>query len=170
MKYTLRDISFAAFLTAVLYVQQVALSALPNIQLCTVLLIWYTLHFSRLLPLVLPGFILLEGITYGFGIWWFSYLYVWAILVLIVYPLRKKELSPVLLAAIGGGFGLAFGFLCSLPYFAMGGVSLGFSYWISGIPFDIAHCVGNAVATLLLWKPLEFVAQRLRPYLDAKKH
>lgn len=29
------------------------------------------------------------------------------------------------------------------------------SYWVSGIPFDLIHCGGNFVMTLVLYKPLK---------------
>ena len=31
---------------------------------------------------------------------------------------------------------------------------MAFSYFITGIPFDIRHCVGNFVLTLVLYRPL----------------
>ena len=52
-----------------------------------------------------------------------------------------------------GGYGLCFGALCALPYLAFGpGAAL--ANWVSGIPFDIAHCAGNFLTTLLLYTPL----------------
>ena len=44
----IREIAVSAFLTAILYLQQVALSPLPNIHLCALLLILYTLYFPKL--------------------------------------------------------------------------------------------------------------------------
>lgn len=33
--------------------------------------------------------------------------------------------------------------------------------WVSGIPFDLAHCFGNFVAALALYRPLSRLMQRL---------
>ena len=51
--------------------------------------------------------------------------------------------------------GLLFGALCSLPYFFVGGWQMAFSYWVGGITFDLAHCAGNFVLTLALYRPLK---------------
>ena len=48
------ELAFAALLTAILFVQQVALAVLPNVHLCAVLLLWYVVAFPRLVPLILP--------------------------------------------------------------------------------------------------------------------
>lgn len=156
----IRDIAVSAFLTAVLYLQQVALSPLPNIHLCALLIILYTLYFPKLVFPVTAAFILLEGITYGFGIWWISYLYTWPLLIAFVLLFRKNR-SKWFWASAGGGFGLIYGALCAIPYIFAGGITTAVAYWVSGIPFDILHCIGNFAAIVLLWKPLERVFGKL---------
>lgn len=156
----IRDIAVSAFLTAVLYLQQVALSFLPNIHLCAILLILYTLYFPKLVFPVLAAFILLEGITFGFGMWWISYLYIWPLLIAVVFILRKNQ-SKWFWASVGGGFGLIYGALCAIPYLFIGGIPSAAAYWVSGIPFDLLHCVGNFASSVILWKPLEQVFRRL---------
>lgn len=153
MKLRLQELVAAGLLAALLYAQQVLLSGLPNIHLTALLVMLYAVCLPRLAMPAVAVFILLEGITYGFGIWWVSYLYVWPLLVAVVWYLRRCE-SAVVWAVLGGVFGLCFGALCSLPYLFAGGPSAALAYWIAGIPFDLAHCVGNFVLTLLLWKPL----------------
>lgn len=165
MKRTVLELAFAALLTAILFVQQVALSFLPNVHLCAVLILWYAASFPRLVPLILPGFLLLEGIFYGFGLWWFSYLYIWPLVAIIGLLLRRRERAVPVWAAVAGAFGLSFGFLCALPYFLAGGPAAGFSYWVAGIPFDLVHCVSNTVLTLALWRPLRRLSDRLNARL-----
>ena len=91
--------------------------------------------------------------TYGFHIWSINYLYVWAILVLIVLPFRKIN-NVIFYTAISGIFGITFGTLCSIPYFITGGFSMGVAYIISGFSFDIPHCIGNVVLTAILYFPI----------------
>lgn len=165
MKRTVLELAFAALMTAILFVQQVALSFLPNVHLCAVLILWYAASFPRLVPLILPGFLLLEGIFYGFGLWWFSYLYIWPLVAIIGLLLRRRERPVPVWAAVAGAFGLSFGFLCALPYFLAGGPAAGFSYWVAGIPFDLVHCVSNTVLTLALWRPLRRLSDRLNARL-----
>ena len=43
----------------------------------------------------------------------------------------------------------------------MGGPSFALSWWISGIPFDLAHCAGNFALALVLFAPLRRLFSRL---------
>ena len=49
---------------------------------------------------------------------------------------------------------LFFGTLCTLPYLITGGPAAAFGYWVSGLGFDMTHCIGNVVLCLILFKPL----------------
>lgn len=165
----LKDIPLIGMLTAVLLVVQVALGFLPNIELVSLLIIIYTLVFKKNSFYIIGVFIILEGIIYGFGLWWINYLYIWFILALITY-IFKKETSPVVWALISGFFGLSFGALCSIPYFFMGlangtlqsGFNTALAYWISGIPFDLVHGIANFFVALLLFSPLYKLISRLK--------
>lgn len=153
MKLRLQELVAAGLLAALLYAQQVLLSGLPNIHLTALLVMLYAVCLPRLAMPAVAVFILLEGITYGFGIWWVSYLYIWPLLAAIAWCLRRCRPAAVW-AVVGGAFGLCFGALCALPYLFAGGPSAALVYWVSGIPFDLLHGAGNFVLTLLLWNPL----------------
>lgn len=142
-----------ALCTAILLVFQISLAGLPNIELVSLLLIVYTLVFKRKVLFIIYTFVLLEGLIFGFHLWWISYLYVWTILACLVWVFRKIK-SPLGWAILSGVFGLFFGALCSIPYFFIGGASMAFANWVSGIMFDIVHCVSNFLICLLLWKPI----------------
>ncbi len=149
----LPEIVFFGFLGALLFAVQVAFAWLPNIELVSVLLLIYTRVYGwkALYPLYI--FVLLEGIYYGFGTWFFNYLYVWLPLILITMAFRKQT-SPVFWAIVNATFGLMFGALCALLYFFIGGVPSVLAYWISGIGFDLLHCGGNFITALALSKPM----------------
>lgn len=157
----LKRIVLSAFLAAILYLQQIVLSGLPNIELCTLLVMLFTLVFPKETPWVIAVFILLEGITYGFGTWWFGYCYIWPILMGITWLCRKNT-ELLIWVVIAAAYGLAFGLMYAVPYLFIGGPTAFFSYWISGIPFDLTHCIGNAVSVLLLWKPFYSALTRLK--------
>ncbi len=148
-----RQLVLMSILTAVLFMGQVFMGFLPNIEIVSLLVILYTLFFDRHVFLIIYVFVLLEGFLYGFGMWWFSYLYLWSILA-VVTLFFKKNRSVLLWSIISGFFGLSFGALCAIPYFFIGGWRAAFSYWVSGIIFDIPHCIGNFVLCLLLFRPL----------------
>ena len=78
-----------ALLSAILYVSKVALEFLPNVELVSLLVILYTLVFGKETFLTVTVFNLFELIQWGFGTWWFSYLYVWPLLCLITLILKK---------------------------------------------------------------------------------
>ena len=78
-----RELVGNAFLAAILVIVQVAFSFLPNIEFVSLLIILYTLVFEKRTVVIIYLFALLEGILYGFGVWWIMYLYVWTILYLL---------------------------------------------------------------------------------------
>ena len=88
------------------------------------------------------------------------YLYVWAVLWGITMLLRRND-SAVFWAVINGAFGLVFGALCSITQGVMFGIGSGFAYFISGIPFDIVHCIGNFLTALFLYKPLTILLSKV---------
>lgn len=158
-----KELTAMALLGAILYVGQVALSFLPNIEVVSVLVLVYTLVFGRKALLPIYTFVFLEGVTYGFGLWWVMYLYVWAVLYLITRLLRHND-SALIWAVVCGAYGLFFGAMCAVPYLFAGGIGAALSWWMSGIPFDIFHCIGNFAVTLVLYRPLTAVLRKVRTW------
>lgn len=156
----IKSITVTALMAAILFVVQVIMSGLPNIELVSLLVILFTVTFPRNIWGALAVFCVLEGVFYGFGTWWLMYLYVWPILALITYIFRKND-SVFFWCVLSGAFGLAFGFLCSLSYLIVGGVPMMLSWWISGIPFDFIHCFANVLTMLVLFKPLKSALNRI---------
>ena len=149
-----RRVVLCALLAALMAVLQTAMSFLPNIEPVSLLVMVYALAFGRDVFYIIFTFVLLEGLIFGFQLWWVSYLYIWPLWAAAVLLLgRGRDRPPLMWAAASGAFGLSFGALCALPYLA-GGPWAAFSYWAAGIPFDLLHCGGNFVLTLLLMRPL----------------
>lgn len=161
MKLTVYEIVISAFLGALLLTVQVALAFLPNIELVSLLIIIYTLTFGRSTLYIIYVFALLEGMIYGFGIWWIMYLYVWTILYFIVTIFKKNE-NVIVWSVINGFFGLCFGALCAIPYAVAGGIGAGIAWWSAGLMLDIVHGVANFVITFTLFKPLHELIRRLK--------
>ena len=148
-------------MAALIFASKVALAALPNINLNSLLIILTVVFFGWKSLYTVYVYVMLEGLVFGFSIWWFGYLYVWAILVVVAMLLRKND-SAVIWAVIAGLYGLIFGPLMYLEYFAIYGCwEMFFAMWVSGIPYDLAHCGGNFVFTLVLYRPLHKVMERL---------
>ena len=165
MRMRTLELVLFALLGALLVVVQVALSFLPNIELVSLLVYIYAKVFrwKALVPVYV--FVAIEGLIYGFSIWWITYLYVWAVLV-AVSVLTGAERSTIIASAVTSLYGLGFGLLCSIPTFLIGGPGAGWSFFLAGIPFDLAHFAGNLAAALVLYYPLYTVLK----YLSMKLH
>ena len=148
-------------MAAMLEASKLALSWLANIELVTLLVLLFAASWGwrALLPTI--AFVGLEILVWGFGLWTFSYFYLWPLLAVIGVLLRRCEAS-LLWALVAGFFGLAFGALCAIPYLFLGGPAFALSWWLAGIPFDLVHCAGNFVLTLLLWRPLRRLLRALQ--------
>ena len=164
MKYKTFEIVLLGMLGAIAHVCQVSLSFLPNIEVVCILFIVYTRTFGRKALFPIYVFVLLEGIFWGFGSWWIMYLYIWTILWGISMIFRRND-SSIAWAVINGTYGLCFGALCSITQGILFGIGSGFAYFISGIPFDIVHCIGNFFTALFLYKPLTILLSKVRKML-----
>lgn len=153
-------LSTMGLLSAVLLIGQLGMSFLPNIEPVTCLVIIYTLVYKKRVFPIIYTFVILEGMIFGFGIWWMSYLYIWSLLAGLTLLFQKNQ-SVVVWAVISGSFGLLFGALCAIPYLIAGGPGAAFAYWSAGIPYDIIHCVGNFTVTLVIFQPVYQSLRRL---------
>ncbi len=155
---------YGAVMAGILLIGQVVMSGLPNIEPVSLLVIQYTLFSPRLARWAVGIFVLLEGVLYGFGLWWVSYLYVWYILHALAF-LTRRMAGAVFCALLSGAFGLFFGLLTSPSYLLAGGAGGWLAYVVSGIPFDLLHCAGNFLLMLALYTPLRKLFLRLEKRL-----
>lgn len=147
-------------LGALTYGAKVAMAALPNIEPVSLMVMLFAvvLGWKGLYPMYL--YVLLEILLGGINLWNINYLYIWLVLFLGAYAMRKLK-SPLWFALLSGVFGLAFGLLCTPVYMAIGGFSYGIRWWMAGFAFDISHGIGNFVIALLLFGPLRKLLTRL---------
>lgn len=163
-----QDVATVGLMVAVIEVCKFVMQGLPNIEMTSFLLILFTLYYGHLSVYTIPALILIEGMLYGFGLWWVMYLYAWPLLALITRAFSRVD-SAFFWAVVSGAFGLLFGLLCAVPYFfigfAGGGLSQGlsqlFSWWIAGIPFDLLHGAGNFALMLVLYRPMSDLLARM---------
>ncbi|NLJ96547.1 MAG: hypothetical protein GX321_05290 [Clostridiales bacterium] len=148
-----KDIATIGIMSALLIAVQVGLAFLPNIELVSLLIILCTIFFGWKTIYIIYIFVLVQGLIYGFHLWWISYLYIWTILMLVSMIFRDNK-SPFFWGILSGAFGLSFGALCTIPYFFIGGLPLAMSTFISGVIFDVIHCIANYIIALVLFKPL----------------
>ena len=144
----LLELLVLSLLGALMFGAKMAMAALPNIEPVSLLILTYTAVFGRKALYPIYIYVGLEILMWGLGLWNLNYLYVW-----LGRVFRRME-SAWGWAILSGAFGLGFGLLCTPVYWATGGWAFGLSWWISGIPFDLAHCAGNFCLALVLRKPL----------------
>ncbi len=154
-KYVLLSI-----LGVLMFVGKLCLAPLANIEPVTLLIMVITTYFGWWALGSVYIYVSLEILFFGLGIWNVMYLYVWAILVVVVM-LTRRFATPFINAIIAAFFGMLFGFLCSLPYFLTLGFSGGVAWIIAGIPYDIIHCVSNFILVFLAFSPLIKVLQKV---------
>ena len=161
MKLTLRQIALFGVLGALTFGAKVAMSALPNIEPVSLMVMLFAVVFGwkGLYPVYL--YVIMEILLYGINLWNINYLYIWAVLFVIAILARQLK-NPLWWALIAGIFGMAFGLLCSPVYVAIGGFDYAIRWWLSGIAFDIPHAIGNFAAALLLAVPMTELLGKLK--------
>ena len=149
------DILVFTMLGVIMLLSKLLMEALPNFHLLGTLITAYTIVYRKdaLKPIYI--FVLLSGIIYGFGAWWFAYLYIWAILwgmVMLLPKNMKPKIAVPVYMIVSGLHGILYGTL----YAPAQAIIFGYDFktmlaWIvAGFPFDIMHCVGNMVLGILI--------------------
>lgn len=161
-----RRLVLTALMGALLVVSKQAMSGLPNIEPVSFLIILYTLEFPKETPGAITIFLALQGVLYGFGLWWAMYIYIWYLLMLVAWLLRRCD-RALIWALVSGAYGLCFGGLCALVYLVVKDYAFAFAWWVSGLPYDLLHGAGNFAVMLLLYRPMRRALQTARRQLDA---
>ena len=136
------------------------MAGLPNIEPVSLFVMLFAVVFGKKCVYPIYTYVVMEFLFYGLHLWSVNYLYIWMIPAVVAWLLREVE-HPLLWAVISGAFGMLFGFLCVPVYIVSGGIEFAISWWISGIPFDLTHAIGNFVIALLLFVPLRKLLTKL---------
>ena len=154
-----------AMLGSLMFCSKKIMEVLPNIHLLGMftMVLTLTYRWKALIPIYV--YVFLDGIFSGFGIWWYPYLYIWAVLWAITMILPKKMpkwLKYAIYPTVCALHGLAFGVLYAPAQALFFGLNFEETLvWIStGAVFDIIHCVSNFAAGLLIM-PFTILLQKL---------
>ena len=149
-----------------MFAAKIAMAVLPNVHLIGMFIMVFTIVFRSRALISVYVYVLLEGFVYGFGMWWMSYLYVWAILwgvTMLIPRSLPKGVMAVICPIVCALHGLSFGALCA-PVEAIA-YNFGFdgmlTYIAMGFPFDVSHAIGNFCFGLLI-VPLSMMLQKLK--------
>ena len=153
LSLNVREMVLFAILGAMTFSAKYVMSFLPNIEPVSLMVMLFAVVFGWKWVYPVYLYVVMEILFYGISLWNINYLYIWAVLAVLSVFLKDMK-SPLAWALLSGVFGLLFGALCGIVDVFIGGFSYAVTKWVSGIPFDIAHCAGNFVIALLLFKPL----------------
>lgn len=149
-----------AVLGAMTFGAKYVMSFLPNIEPVSLMVMLFAVVFGKKWVYPVYLYVSMEILFYGISLWNINYLYIWAVLAVAAYFLWNMR-SPLAWAMLSGSFGLLFGALCGIVDVFIGGFGYAAAKWVSGIPFDIAHCLGNFVIALVLFAPLRKLMEKL---------
>ena len=153
LKLTVREMVLFAILGAMTFAAKYVMSFLPNIEPTSLMVMLFAVVFGKKWVYPTYLYVVMETLFYGINLWTINYLYIWAILAVVALVLKDMR-SSFGWAMVSGIFGLLFGVLCGIVDVFIGGFSYAVTKWVSGIPFDIAHCIGNFFIALVMFNPL----------------
>ena len=158
---TIREVALFGVLGGLTFAAKLVMSGLPNIEPVSLMGMLYAVVFGRKWVYPVYLYVAMEILVYGINLWNVYYLYVWLILAVAAYLMRRNR-EPLVWAILSALFGLSFGALCGITdIFVLGGIAPAVAKWVSGIMFDVVHCVANFVIALLLFKPLRTLMEKL---------
>ena len=167
MKIKTNEICLYSILGVLVFSLKFIMSFLPNIEPVSLLLIAYTIVFGikAIYPMII--YVLLEVVIYGCGFWSIAYIYIWPILLFNTFmtlQITNKSMNVLLWSLISAIFGLLFGALYIPLYAVSGGVTFAITWWVSGVSFDIVHCISNFILCMVLFKPITKTLLKLKQY------
>lgn len=150
---SVREMVLFAILGAMTFAAKYIMSWLPNIEPVSLMVMLFAVVFGKKWVYPVYLYVAMEILFYGISLWNLNYLYIWAVLAVLASYMKTME-SPLGWAMLSGVYGLAFGALCGIVDVFIGGFGYAVAKWVSGIPFDISHCLGNFFIALILFKPM----------------
>lgn len=156
----MKQIALFGMLGGLTFGAKFVMSFLPNIEPVSLMIMLFMVTYGIRGLFPVGVYVMLEVLVYGIGLWNINYIYVWPILAFAALACRKMQ-DPLAWALLSGIFGLLFGALCAPVDVVIGGFSYALAKWVSGIPFDLLHCVGNFCIALFLFAPMRKLLKKL---------
>ena len=171
-KFTIYEMTVFAMLGAIMLASKAMLDALPNIHMLGMLTMAYTIVYRKKALVPIYVYVMLNGLVAGFSLWWYPYLYLWAVLwgVTMLLPQNIPQKKAVFVYPVVCALhGLLFGTMYAPAQAIMFHLDFkGMIAWIiAGIPFDLVHCGGNfamgflVIPTVKLLRKLNAMGSRI---------
>ena len=142
-------------LGSMMFISKLITELLPNIHLLGMFTVLFTVVFRYKALIPIYVFVCLTGIYAGFAAWWIPYWYLWAVLwgMTMLIPRNLPHMwQYVVYPIVCGLHGFAYGTLYAPSQVLLYGLPFDqLPAWIlAGLPWDIAHGIGNIAAGLLV--------------------
>ena len=164
MKLSAKEICIFGLLGALMYAAKALMAVVPNVHFVGVFVVAITCVYRKKALYSIYIFVLIVGLLDGFGTWWLPYLYIWLPLWLGAMFLpqntkKKVNMLPGMLVCSLHGF--LFGVLYAPAQALLFGLDFeGMVAWIiAGLPFDIAHGIGNFFGGILIYPIISILKQ-----------
>lgn len=159
----LRLLVVTAMAITLLFVQEQALTFIPNVQLSTMLIVLYTTLFSfRRMTAIIFVHVLLDNIYMGsmHPLYTPAMFIAWMIIPIAWHTVLRRSVCEKRLAL----FGIVFGFLYGMTFIPFRmiefGVHIFWPYFLADLPFEIIMAASNFVTIYWLYGPLRQVLRR----------
>lgn len=158
MKLTVKEVTVFSLLGALMYASKVIMEIFPNVHLIGVFIVALTAVYRKKALFPIYIFVFLTGMFSGFALWWLPYLYIWAVLwvmVMIIPQNMPEGVKTVLYIASCALHGYLYGILYAPAQALLFGLNFkGMIAWIAaGLPWDFIHGTSNIFCGLLI-RPL----------------
>ena len=163
-----RRLSLIAMLSSLSFVGRMSFTFLPNVQPTTVIIILVTMYLGTMDGwLVATVSIFMSNMYLGMGVWTIAQIVSFSALILMVHLCKMMNIGMRYYPFIAFISGLVYGLIISLvqaPFF--GWISF-FPYWLSGLPYDFSHAIGNYLFFIILHPPLSKILKKQKSrFLD----
>jgi len=151
-----KDITIIAVLAVILFIQEQALSGLPNVQLTVMLIVVYTrsVGMKRTIIIVIIHTIL-DNLLWGFDLRHLIPMLIgWTLIPLTLETIFKRIKKPIGLAFLGIAYAFIYSWLMAIPNILID-KSVFLSYLIADLPFEIILAASSFATTLWLYEPLK---------------
>lgn len=145
-----------AMLSSLAVVGRLAFSFLPNIQPATTIILLTALSFGPIAGVIIAIVsTVVTNLFLGSGMWTLWQIFAWSLLALVTGTLvNVHPRIPVFILSLYAGLcGMVYGVIISIPMSKF--VGSFWAYYLSGLPFDISHSIGNVVFFSLMY-PIYF--------------
>lgn len=142
-------IALLGMLTTLCYVSRLVFQFLPNVQPVTVILLLITILLGAKDGLIVSILsVLISNINLGLGVWTFAQIASFSAIILLTGAINRyvllERLPFLAMVAYAGLTGYLYGFIISAVQAPFFGIQNFWAYYLSGVPFDTLHAVGNS--------------------------